>query len=78
MGLKCLDKNNRGKWNFFFVIIFILENLATVFLSMATLTKWNSIKTLNIRDNFLKEILLILSEINFEQQLTSERFFFYV
>ena len=27
-----------GKWNFF-IIIFILENLATVFLSVATLTK---------------------------------------
>ena len=35
----------------------------------------DTIKGLNITDNFLKEIPLIWSKINFEQQLTSERQF---
>ena len=35
----------------------------------------DTIKGLNITDNFLKEIPLIWSNINFEQQSTSERQF---
>ena len=39
------------------------------------INKMDTIKGLNITDNFLKEIPLIWSKINFEQRLTSERQF---
>lgn len=70
---KYLDKNNRDKWKFIFD--FRLGKLDCGLPFTGNLNKMDTIKTLKVTDNVLKEILLIWSEINFEQQLTSERQF---
>jgi len=57
---KCLDKNNRGKWNFFLFASW--KTLLRYFTANLNKIKFN--QHLKHKRQHLKEILLILSEIN--------------
>ena len=66
---KYLGTENQGKWKLFFDL-----ELKTFECTLPFTSNLNKINTANIfktQDNFLKEILLIWSEINFEECITS-------
>ena len=66
---KYLDTGNQGKWKLFFDL-----ELKKFECTLPFTSNLNKIDTANIfktQDSFLKEILLIWSEINFEESITS-------
>ena len=70
---KYLDNENQGKWKLFFDLE--LETLGGNILFTGNLNKKDTNMTIRVSDRFIKEILAIWSEVNFEDCITSENQF---
>ena len=70
---KYLDSENQGKWKLFFDLE--LETLGGNILFTGNLNKKDTNMTIIVSDRFIKEILAIWSEVNFEDCITSENQF---
>jgi len=69
---KYLDNNNKGKWKIFFDIT--LKKGCQNFFSY-NLNVRDTLSTITTSDAFLKELLGIWAEVNFESELTSKDHF---
>ena len=67
---KYSDTGNQGKWKLFFDIE--LKKFECTLLFTSNLNKIDIANIFRTQDSFLKKILLIWSEINFEESITSE------
>ena len=67
---KYLDTGNQGKWKLFFDLQ--LKKFECTLPFTSNLYKIDIANIFKTQDSFLKEILLIWSEINFEESITSE------
>ena len=70
---KYLDEENQGKWKYFFDIE--LERFGGTIVLTSNLNKKDTIENLKIKNNFIKEILSIWAEVNFDENITSEKQF---
>ena len=70
---KYLDNENQGKWKLFFDLE--LETLGGNILFTGNLNKKDTNMTIRVSDRFIKEILAIWSEVNFEDCIISENQF---
>ena len=66
---KYLDEENQGKWKYFFDIE--LERFGGTIVLTSNLNKKDTIENLKIKNNFIKEILSIWAEVNFDENKTS-------
>lgn len=69
---KYLDEENHGKWKLFFDVE--LEKSEGAIVLKGNLNT-NDIKKFQIKDTFIKEVLTIWSEVNFEDEIKSENQF---
>ena len=67
---KYLDTDNQGKWKLFLDLE--LKKFECTLPFTSNLNKIDIANIFKTQDSFLKEILLIWSEINFEERITSE------
>ena len=67
---KYLDTGNQGKWKLFFDLE--LKKFESTLPFTSNLNKIDIANIFKTQDSFLTEILLIWSEINFEESITSE------
>ena len=69
---KYLDEENHGKWKLFFDVE--LEKSGSPIVLKGNLNT-KDIKKFQIKDTFIKEVLTIWSEVNFEDEIKSENQF---
>ena len=70
---KYLDEENQGKWNLFFDLA--LDRYGGKITITSNLNEKDTAKTLKVKNPFLNEVLAIWSEINFKEQILSEKQF---
>ena len=70
---KYLDRSNQGKWKLFFDLE--LNKQGGTMAITSNLNTKDTRKTLKVNNPFLKEVLSIWAEVNFEDTITSERQF---
>ena len=66
---KYLDEENQGKWKLFFDVQ--LEAFGFTFPFTSNLNKKDTASIIKVQDSFIKEILSIWSQVNFEDSATS-------
>lgn len=68
---KYLDEGNQGKWKYFFD--FELERYGGLIVFISNLNKKDIIENFKIKNCFIKEILLIWVEVNFDEYIMFEK-----